>query len=231
MAKTILVVDDKTNVRLLIRDYLTEQGYHVVLASNGREALFIAREHPPNLTLLDIMMPEMAAYNFIRHYRKEHPTPIILLTAKLEETDKVLGLELGADDYVTKPFGMRELLARIRAVLRRTAPPKDSATTQKTQINDLIFDETRHHVTVRGQNINLTPSEFSLLKIFIHNPGRVFSRSDLLAKLQGPLAEGSERAIDIHIRNLRQKIEAHNGTINAYSTPNIGTRFDLKIPL
>jgi DNA-binding response OmpR family regulator len=117
---TILVVDDKASVRTVVRDYLTEEGFRVVTAENGRMALYVARHEKPDLILLDIMMPEMGGYEFLRAYRKERNTPVILLTARLEESDKVLGLELGADDYVTKPFGIRELVARIRAVLRRT---------------------------------------------------------------------------------------------------------------
>ena len=123
MSKTILVADDKANIRNLVREYLEAEGFRVVIASNGREALFAARQEKPDLILLDIMMPEMTGYDFIRAYRKERETPIILLTARLEETDKVLGLELGADDYVTKPFGMKELVARIHAVLRRVGRP------------------------------------------------------------------------------------------------------------
>ena len=119
MAKTILVVDDKANVRTLVRDYLTEEGFRVVTADNGRNALYVARHEKPDLILLDIMMPEMDGFEFIRAYRKESDTPIILLTARLEESDKVVGLELGADDYVTKPFGMRELVARIRGAAPR----------------------------------------------------------------------------------------------------------------
>ena len=120
MAKTILVIDDKANVRLLLKDYLTEQGFHVVTAVNGREGLIVAKHESPDLVLLDIMMPEMDGYQFMTHYRKENSTPVIIITAKEEETDAVLGLELGADDYVLKPFRMRELVARIRANLRRT---------------------------------------------------------------------------------------------------------------
>lgn len=134
MAKTILVVDDKASVRTLVQEYLTAEGFRVVTADNGRNALFVARQEKPDLILLDIMMPEMDGYEFVRVYRKERDTPIILLTAKLEETDKVLGLELGADDYVTKPFGMRELVARIRAVLRRVgqdAPPSRDTTCRR----------------------------------------------------------------------------------------------------
>ena len=203
--KTILVVDDKASVRTLVRDYLTEEGFRVVNAANGREALFAARQEKPDLILLDIMMPEMDGYELVRAYRKEKDTPIILLTAKLEETDKVLGLELGADDYVTKPFGMRELVARIRAVLRRTGQEVPPA--PLLQAADVALDREEHIVKVRGQPVHLTPSEFDLLAVLMTAPGRVFSRSDLLIKLQGTTFENVERTIDVHIRNLRTKIE------------------------
>jgi len=203
--KTILVVDDKASVRTLVRDYLTEEGFRVVSAANGREALFAARQEKPDLILLDIMMPEMDGYEFVRAYRKEKDTPIILLTAKLEETDKVLGLELGADDYVTKPFGMRELVARIRAVLRRAGQEVPPA--PLLQAADVTLDREEHIVKVRNQPVHLTPSEFDLLAVLMAAPGRVFSRYDLLIKLQGITFEGVERTIDVHIRNLRTKIE------------------------
>lgn len=205
MAKTILVVDDKANMRLMIKEYLTEANYRVVTAGNGREALFVAREARPDLILLDIMMPEMDGYEFIRLYRQEQDTPIILLTAKLDEMDKVVGLELGADDYVTKPFGMRELVARIRAVLRRAGA--DSTAKQVLRVGDLSLDKDRREVTVLGAGVSLTPSEFDLLALLMGNPGRVYSRLDLLEHLQGPSLQGAERTIDVHIRNLRHKIE------------------------
>ncbi|NOY99354.1 MAG: response regulator transcription factor [Chloroflexi bacterium] len=205
MTKTILVVDDKASVRTLVRDYLSEQGFHVVTAENGRNALFTARHEKPDLILLDIMMPEMDGYEFVRAYRKEKDTPIILLTAKLEETDKVLGLELGADDYVTKPFGMRELLARIRAVLRRAG--SDSVQPDTLKAADITLERDTRLVRVDGKPVNLTPSEFDLLAALMSAPGRVFSRADLLIKLQGTTFEGVERTIDVHIRNLRTKIE------------------------
>ncbi len=138
MTRTILVVDDKASVRKLVQEYLVEQGYRVVTADNGQNALHIARNEKPDLILLDIMMPEMDGFEFVRIFRKEKDTPIILLTAKLEETDKVLGLELGADDYVTKPFGMRELLARIRAVLRRTE--SDSLSPDILKVSDITLE-------------------------------------------------------------------------------------------
>ena len=203
--KTILIVDDNTSIRTLVRDYLSEQGLRVVTADNGQNALFTARSEKPDLILLDIMMPEMDGYQFITAFRKESDAPIILLTAKLEETDKVLGLELGADDYVTKPFGMRELLARIRAVLRRVGADVVQPATLK--VADITLDHDTRQVRVDGASVTLTPSEFDLLAALMTSPGRVFSRADLLIKLQGTSFEGVERTIDVHVRNLRTKIE------------------------
>ena len=205
MSKTILVVDDKANVRTLVREYLTEQGFRVVTAENGQTALYSARQEKPDLILLDIMMPEMDGFEFIRAYRKESDRPIILLTAKLEESDKVIGLELGADDYITKPFGMRELVARIHTVMRRAGQiPHPSS---RLQIGDIVLDRESHSVSVSDRPVHLTPSEFDLLALLMDAPGRVFSRLDLLEDLQGTSFEGVARTIDVHIRNLRTKIE------------------------
>jgi len=203
--KTILVVDDKSNVRTLVREYLTEAGFRVVTAENGQNALYAARQEKPDLILLDIMMPEMDGFEFIRAYRKESETPVILLTAKTEESDKVVGLELGADDYVTKPFGMRELVARIRSVLRRAG--KIPHPSNRLQVGGIILDRETHTVTVSGQPVHLTPSEFDLLALLMNAPGRVLSRLDFLEDLQGTSFEGIARTIDVHIRNLRTKIE------------------------
>ena len=206
MNKTILVVDDKANVRTLLREYLSEEGFHIVTAENGQEALFVARHEKPDLVILDIMMPEMGGYDFLRTYRKESQTPVILLTARLDETDKVLGLELGADDYVTKPFGMREIVARIRAVLRRTeqaAPPVEIL-----RSGSITLDKGAHTVQVNGSYVDLTPSEFDLLVILMQASGRALTRMDLLEKLQGTAFEGVERTFDENIRNLRTKVEA-----------------------
>ncbi len=203
--QTILVADDKANIRNRVRDYLEAEGCRVVIASNGREALYAARAEKPDLILLDIMMPEMTGYDFIKNYRKECATPIILLTAKLDETDKVLGLELGADDYVTKPFGMKELTARIHAVLRRAL--RSPLEPDMLKSGGIHLDRSSRAVTVDGEPASLTPSEFDLLYVLMSAPGRVFSRSDLLLKLQGTTFEGVERTIDVHIRNLRTKIE------------------------
>jgi DNA-binding response OmpR family regulator len=203
--QTILVADDKANIRNLVREYLEAENFCVVIAANGREALYAARAEKPDLILLDIMMPEMSGYDFIKTYRKESETPIILLTAKLDETDKVLGLELGADDYVTKPFGMKELTARIHAVLRRALRSPLEPDTLK--MGSIQLDKDSRTVTIANRLVNLTPSEFDLLYILMSSPGRVYSRSDLLLKLQGTTFEGVERTIDVHIRNLRTKIE------------------------
>ena len=204
--KTILVVDDKANVRTLVREYLTAENFRVVTAENGQTALYTARQEKPDLILLDIMMPEMDGFEFIRSYRKESDTPIILLTAKLEESDKVVGLELGADDYITKPFGMRELVARIHTVMRRAGqiPHPNS----RLQVREIVLDRETHSVMVSDQPVHLTPSEFDLLALLMNAPGRVFSRLDLLEDLQGTSFEGVARTIDVHIRNLRTKIEA-----------------------
>jgi len=204
--KTILVADDKANIRNLVRDFLETEGFRVVIATNGSEALFVARSERPDLILLDIMMPGMSGYDFLKTYRKERETPVILLTAKLDETDKVLGLELGADDYVTKPFGMKELVARINAVLRRSN--KENNKNEILQINGIRLDPENHTVSISNRKVNLTPSEFDLLNLFMNAPGRVFSRSEILERLTGSTYEGVERTIDVHIRNLRMKIEA-----------------------
>jgi DNA-binding response OmpR family regulator len=200
-----MVVDDKANMRNLLRDYLSEEGFRVVVAENGRNALFVAREARPDLILLDIMMPEMDGYTFLRTYRKERNTPVILVTARLEESDKVLGLELGADDYVTKPFGMRELVARIKAVLRRTG--QEAPADEVLRAADVILDKGSRTVQVAGHPIKLTPSEFDLLAELMAAPGRVLARGALLELLQGSTWEGAERTVDVHVRNLRLKIE------------------------
>jgi len=207
MAQTILVVDDHANVRMLIKDYLTELGYRVVTARDGAEALAVAGRETIDLVLLDIMMPNVDGFAFLRLYRKERNIPIILLTARLAESDKVAGLELGADDYVTKPFGMQELVARIRAVLRRVASGGVVQSDDSYRLGDLLLNHVTHRVTLGGQLVNLTPSEFALLAALLESPGRVFSRELLLERLQGNDYEGVERTVDVHIRNLRKKIE------------------------
>lgn len=205
MTKTILVVDDEARLVTLVKAYFEQGSFRVVTAKNGREALFVARQEKPDLVVLDIMMPEMDGHEFMRIHRQEQQTPIILLTAKVEEDDKIIGLELGADDYVTKPFSPRELLARVRAVLRRGNEQQTSS--GRLRIADVAMDLDNYLVEVAGSRVDLTRSEFDLLAILMTTPGRAFSRFDLLDKLQGTRFEGSERTVDVHIKNLRAKIE------------------------
>jgi len=205
MAKTILVVDDTESLRTLVKSYLIQEGFRVLTAADGRQALFLARDEKPDLILLDLMMPEMGGYEFMRVYGREAETPIIILTARVEENEKVLGLELGADDYVTKPFSMRELAARIRAVLRRAG--KTPLQAELLRAGDITLDRNGRLVKIGDKYVDLTPSEFDLLAAFMASPGRAFSRLDLLDLLQGNAFEGYERTIDVHIRNLRSKIE------------------------
>lgn len=204
MAQTILVVDDKPNVRAMLKDYLTEQGYRVVTAENGQDALFVTRYEKPDLVLLDVMMPKMDGFQFLPAFRRESNAPVILLTAKLEEQDKVIGLELGADDYVTKPFGMRELLARVRAQLRRAGQEPVQSTI--LHVGDLQLDKDKREVRVGERVVNLTPTEFDLLARLMESPGRVFTRAELLDGLNA--AAMVERTVDVHVRNLRAKIES-----------------------
>ena len=206
MSKTILVVDDAESLRTMVKSYLTQEGYRVVTAANGREALFVARQERPDLILLDLMMPELGGFEFITAHNRDGDAPVIILTAKIEESDKVLGLELGADDYLTKPFSLRELTARIRAVLRR-AEKAAAASSALLRVGELMLDRDSRLVTAGSNTVELTPSEFDLLATMMSSPGRVFSRLELLDKLQGDAYEGYERTIDVHIRNLRTKIE------------------------
>jgi DNA-binding response OmpR family regulator len=226
MPKLILVVDDNESVRTLVRDYFGAEGFAVVTADNGRSALTVARQEKPDLVLLDIMMPEMDGYEFVRTYRKERDTPIILLTARLDETDHVLGLELGADDYVTKPFGMRELVARVRAVLRRYQAATPAA--EILRAGDVTLDKATREVSVGARQVLLTPSEFSLLSALMNAPGRVLTRATLLEQLPGVAFEGAERTVDVHIRNLRIKLEADPGNPQLIETVfGVGYRFRL----
>jgi two-component system alkaline phosphatase synthesis response regulator PhoP len=207
MTKTVLVVDDEERLVSLVKAYLEQEGYRVVTADSGRTALFLARQEKPDLVVLDIMMPEMDGYEFMRIHRKERETPIIMLTARIEENDKILGLELGADDYVTKPFSPRELIARIRALLRRTGQTTPQA--DVLRVADVLLDRASHLVRVGDRPVDLTPSEFDLLATLMAAPGRAFARFDLLDRIQGAAYEGYERTVDVHIKNLRAKIETN----------------------
>ena len=205
MAKTIMVVDDEERLVSLVKAYLEQNGFRVVTADNGRNALFLSRQEKPDLILLDVMMPEMDGYEFMRLHQRDSETPIIMLTAKVDEDDKVIGLEMGADDYITKPFSPRELMARVRALLRRTG--KTSPVGQVYRVGNLMLDQESFVVKVNERRIDLTRSEFDLLAALMSSPGRAFTRLELLDRVQGTVFDGYERTIDVHIKNLRSKIE------------------------
>ncbi len=205
MPKSILVVDDEERIRTLLQAYLTQEGFKVCTAANGKDALAVAAQEKPDLIILDVMMPEMDGYEFIRRFNNLQSTPIILLTAKVEEQDKVIGLELGADDYVTKPFSPRELTARVHTVLRRVG--KSDPTAHILDSGGILLDRQSFTVKVAGDPVSLTRSEFDLLGALMSSPGKTFTRLQLLDFVQGVSFEGLERSIDIHIKNLRAKIE------------------------
>lgn len=229
MTQTIMVVDDEAKLRDMIRLYLEQEGYRVVEAGNGREALYVARVEKPDLVILDLMMPEMGGYDFMRAFGKEVQTPVIMLTAKLEDQDKILGLELGADDYLTKPFNVRELVARVRAVLRRTN--KAAVEPDLLRAADIVLDRAGRTVRVGENYVDLTPSEFAILATLMAAPGQVFSRLDLLDRVSGEAYEGYERTIDVHIRNLRTKIETDpKNPIYVDTVYGMGYRFAVRRP-
>jgi DNA-binding response OmpR family regulator len=225
MSKTILVVDDEPKITTFVRAYLEDAGYRVVTASDGQEALFVARHEKPDLVILDLMMPKMDGWAFIRQHRHERNTPIIVLTARVDESDQVLGLELGADDYVTKPFSPRTLVARARAVLRRAQGP--STTSAVLREGALALDREAHVVTVNDAPVDLTPTEFNLLEVMMSTPGRAFSRAELLDQALGDEAFVFERTVDAHIKNLRQKIERNSSKPNYILTVRgVGYKFN-----
>lgn len=205
MMQTVMIVDDEARIISMISAYLRQGGYRVVAAADGREALLLVRQENPDLILLDIMMPEMDGLEFLRLYKQEGQAPIILLTAKVEEEDKVSGLDLGADDYVTKPFGMRELMARVRAALRRAE--KGESALGLVTIGNVRMERSSRTVYVHGRRLDLTRTEFDLLDTLISNPGRVFSRANLLDNLRNSVYEINDRIIDLHVKNLRAKLE------------------------
>lgn len=206
MKPPILVVDDDRKTVDLIRLYLEKDGYRVLVAYDGRQALDLARRKRPGLIILDLMLPKVDGLDVCRILRAESKIPIIMLTAKTTEEDKLAGLDLGADDYVTKPFSPRELVARVRAVLRRVINEEDTGPSV-VRFGDVVLDFVRHEASAQGCVVHLTPKEFKLLETFAMQPGRVFSRLELLEHTFGFDYGGFERTIDVHIMNLRKKIE------------------------
>ncbi|MDA8216183.1 MAG: response regulator transcription factor [Dehalococcoidales bacterium] len=203
----ILVVDDEDRIVGILRAYLEKEGYRVLAARDGQEAMALAGRENPDLIVLDLMLPGMPGWDVCRELRRTSSVPVIMLTARDDDTDKIVGLELGADDYMTKPFNPKELVARVHAVLRR-AKPAPAAASRVLSVGKLAVDADRHEVRVGDQPVALTPSEFTILETLAANPGRVYSRLQLLERVQGEAFEGYERTIDSHVKNLRQKIEA-----------------------
>jgi two-component system alkaline phosphatase synthesis response regulator PhoP len=187
-----------------VRAYLEQAGYSVVVAEDGQTALIQSRREKPDLVILDLGLPGIDGLDVARTLRREGDTPIIMLTARVDDTDRIIGLELGADDYVAKPFNPRELVARVRAVLRRTTGA--AAPVEILRGGDLVLDASAHLVTLASQPLDLTPTEFDLLQVFMQNPGRAFTRLELLDRVQGDAYEGYERTIDAHVKNLRAKL-------------------------
>jgi two-component system OmpR family response regulator len=217
----ILIVDDDKNLLEVIKYNLMNDGYLVVLAENGTQAVEIARKEKPDLIILDVMLPGIDGFEVCRILRKEMSVPILMLSAKTDEIDKVVGLELGADDYITKPFSVRELMARVRAALRRRESNEQHTLSNKlkeTRENLIIkghgleVDTVRHQVSLKGSVLNLTPKEFELLAFLMRYKGQVFNREQLMEKVWGYTFEGSKRTVDVHIRWLRQKIEDNPDT-------------------
>lgn len=205
--KKVLVVDDDVKIVELVKLYLNRDGYNVVNAYDGKEALRLARESHPDLIVLDIMLPGMDGLEICRLLRNESSVPIILLTAKTTEQDRIVGLDLGADDYVTKPFSPKELAARVRAVLRRSLDESLDLGPEELKFGDLTVNFPKHEAYLNTKALNLTPVEFKLLGVFTREPNRVFSRGQLIEKVLGFDFDGFDRTIDVHILNLRRKLE------------------------
>jgi two-component system, OmpR family, alkaline phosphatase synthesis response regulator PhoP len=208
--KRILVVEDEAKIAWLVRDYLEHAGFEVVISANGDSALAQARRSRPDLVVLDLGLPDRDGLDVARSLRSLSNVPIVMLTARGEETDRIVGLELGADDYVVKPFSPRELVARVRSVLRRATGSSDDGA-EVVRVAGVEIDMPRRRVTVEGRRVELTATEFQLLARLATQPGRVFTRGQLLDALHGLAIESYERAIDAHVKNIRKKIEPHPG--------------------
>ncbi len=225
MSQVILVVDDEPKVVRLARDYLEKNGFRVITAADGPSALATARRDKPDLVILDLMLPQIDGREVCRILRRESDVPIIMLTALSEEIDQVAGLEIGADDYITKPFSVRALVARVRALLRRTRG--EIRASGVLRAGDLEIDPRKYLVTFRGNPIRLTPNEFKLLQMLASRPGQTLTREQLLDDLHGA-ASSMDRSVDSHIKNLRKKLETASGEPMIETVYGIGYRFTAK---
>ncbi len=225
----VLVIEDEENLLEALKHNLERDGYTALTASDGERGLSLAREHQPDLVILDIMLPQLDGLEVCRILRRESNMPIIMMTAKGEVVDRVVGLELGADDYITKPFSMRELMARLQAVLRRTRGQGQGGPSQVNEVltsGDLVVDLASHQVTLAGNELEMKPREFDLLALLVANRGRAFTRDQILERLWGQDYIGDTRTVDVHIRWIRQKLETEPGSPNRIVTiRGVGYRF------
>ena len=228
--KTVLVVEDEENILEAVKYNLAREGYDVITAADGETGLELARESNPDLVILDIMLPKMDGLQVCQLLRRTTTTPIIMLTAKAEETDRVVGLELGADDYVTKPFSIRELMARVKALLRRsnlTEGNRPNEASPHVQTGNLTLDLVRHEASINDKPLDLKPREFALLVLLVSNKGRAYSRDQILEQLWGHDYIGDVRTVDVHIRWLREKIEIDpSSPLRIITVRGIGYRFE-----
>jgi two-component system OmpR family response regulator len=224
LGQRILLVDDERPIVESLRYALEKEGYDVVDTSDGSEALELARAKSPDLVLLDIMLPGMSGFEVCRILRKESSVPILMLTARSDEPDRVVGLDLGADDYITKPFSMREVLARVRAALRRSQA--GIATAEVVQVGDLVMDLARHEVNAGDQRMPLPPRQFDLLRAFLSSPGRVLTREMLLEQVWGYDFGGEDRTVDVHVRWLRRKLLDAGSRVTIETVRGVGYRLE-----
>jgi DNA-binding response OmpR family regulator len=225
MAQKILIVEDEARIARLVRLYLEEAGFEAMVIEDGRQAISAFKHELPDLVILDLNLPGKDGLDVCRELRRQSDVPIIMVTARSEEADKLVGLELGADDYVVKPFSPREVVARVRAVLRRTAG--DVTRPELIRVGSLTLDPNAYRAEIGGEELSLTPSEFEILSVLAHNAGRVLTRMQLLEKTQGLAYEGYERSIDQHIKNLRKKMENEAGYPRIIHTVHgVGYRLD-----
>lgn len=222
----ILIVDDDRNICELLRLYLEKDGFSTIVANNGAQAVEFVKKYSPDLILLDIMMPELDGWQVCRMLRKEYDTPIIMLTAKGEVFDKILGLELGADDYISKPFDTKEVIARIKAVLRRTATSNDDR--KEVRFDKLVINLTNYELIVDGKQIDTPPKELELIYHLANNPNRVYTRDQLLDEVWGFDYYGDSRTVDVHVKRLREKLENVSSNWALRTVWGVGYKFEVK---
>ena len=224
----ILIVDDDTNICELLRLYIEKEGFNVVIANDGATAVKTFREQQPDLMLLDIMLPKLDGWQVCREIRKISDKPIIMLTAKGETFDKVLGLELGADDYIVKPFDTKEVVARIKAVLRRSGTSAPAATVQEVQYDKLLINLTNYELRVNGVQVDTPPKEMELIYHLASNPNRVYTRDQLLDEVWGFDYYGDSRTVDVHVKRLREKLEGVSDKWELRTVWGVGYKFETK---